>query len=83
MPFKCKMQVLNLACVEAAVRTGLALGGTVNQRSYFDRKHYFYVDLPHGYQITQQRQPVVIGGTLAVPSGDHTKRVRIQRIQVI
>jgi GatB/GatE catalytic domain len=44
-------QMVNRGCVEAAVRTGLALGGQVNQRSWFDRKHYFYVDLPHGYQV--------------------------------
>lgn len=49
------IQVLNQRCVEAAVLTGLALNGTINLRSSFDRKHYFYFDLPLGYQITQQR----------------------------
>lgn len=45
------LQRVNRACVEAAVRTGVALGGTINQRSTFDRKHYVYPDLPHGYQV--------------------------------
>jgi len=46
-------QVLNRYCVEQAVRAGLALNGNVNKFSTFDRKHYFYCDLPQGYQITQ------------------------------
>jgi hypothetical protein len=54
-------QSLNWACVEAAARTGFAVGGTVNATSRFDRKHYFYADLPHGYQITQQDHPIVSG----------------------
>jgi Asp-tRNA(Asn)/Glu-tRNA(Gln) amidotransferase B subunit len=48
-------QVLNQRCVDAAVLTGLAINGTINLRSTFDRKHYFYCDLPLGYQITQQK----------------------------
>lgn len=48
------LPVLNLACVDQAVKTGLALNGTINLVSRFDRKHYFYSDLPTGYQITQQ-----------------------------
>lgn len=47
-------QVLNKHCVQQAIRTGLALGGRINLRSWFERKHYFYCDLPQGYQITQQ-----------------------------
>jgi aspartyl-tRNA(Asn)/glutamyl-tRNA(Gln) amidotransferase subunit B len=46
-------QSLNTKCVELAVRTGLALDSTIQRRSSFDRKHYFYSDLPSGYQITQ------------------------------
>lgn len=45
------LKVLNRGCVEAAVRTGIALGGTINLTSSFDRKHYFYPDLPHGFQV--------------------------------
>ncbi|TMS23811.1 Glutamyl-tRNA(Gln) amidotransferase subunit B, mitochondrial [Larimichthys crocea] len=56
------LPVLNKRCVEAAVMTGLALNCTINRKSLFDRKHYFYADLPSGYQITQQRQPIAVDG---------------------
>eukprot|EP00063_Salmo_salar_P075612 XP_014050447.1 PREDICTED: glutamyl-tRNA(Gln) amidotransferase subunit B, mitochondrial-like [Salmo salar] len=58
------LPVLNRRCVEAAVMTGLALNCTINRKSLFDRKHYFYADLPAGYQITQQRLPIAVDGTL-------------------
>jgi len=57
---------LNAHCVAAAARTGLALGGTVAETTLFDRKHYFYCDMPLGYQITQQLAPIVTGGALSV-----------------
>ncbi|XP_074551486.1 glutamyl-tRNA(Gln) amidotransferase subunit B, mitochondrial [Halichoeres trimaculatus] len=59
------LPVLNKRCVEAAVMTGLALNCTINKKSLFDRKHYFYADLPTGYQITQLRQPIAVDGMLA------------------
>ncbi|XP_064417763.1 glutamyl-tRNA(Gln) amidotransferase subunit B, mitochondrial isoform X2 [Latimeria chalumnae] len=59
------LPVLNRRCVEAAVMTALALNCTINKKSLFDRKHYFYADLPAGYQITQQRLPIAVGGTLS------------------
>ncbi|KAJ8281125.1 hypothetical protein GJAV_G00063810 [Gymnothorax javanicus] len=58
------LPVLNKRCVEAAVMTGLALNCTINRKSLFDRKHYFYADLPAGYQITQQRAPIAVDGVL-------------------
>uniref|UniRef100_A0A8C9BTE2 Glutamyl-tRNA(Gln) amidotransferase subunit B, mitochondrial n=1 Tax=Phocoena sinus TaxID=42100 RepID=A0A8C9BTE2_PHOSS len=58
------LPVLNRRCVEAAVMTGLALDCHINRRSLFDRKHYFYADLPAGYQITQQRLPIAVNGSL-------------------
>ncbi|KAM9363933.1 glutamyl-tRNA(Gln) amidotransferase subunit B, mitochondrial [Symphorus nematophorus] len=58
------LPVLNKRCVEAAVMTGLALSCTINRKSLFDRKHYFYADLPAGYQITQQRRPIAVDGVL-------------------
>ena len=58
---------LNKVCVAMAVRTGLALGGDVHALSAFDRKHYWYPDLPHGFQVTQQAHPVVTGGDLTFP----------------
>ncbi|XP_067848204.1 glutamyl-tRNA(Gln) amidotransferase subunit B, mitochondrial isoform X2 [Heptranchias perlo] len=59
------LPVLNRHCVEGAVMTGLALNCTINKKSTFDRKHYFYADLPVGYQITQQRCPIATNGNLA------------------
>ena len=61
------LPVLNGRCVEAGLLTSLALGCQVHDVSYFDRKHYFYSDLPQGYQITQQRRPLAVGGSLDVP----------------
>ncbi len=68
------LPVLNRAAVEHAVRFGLAVNGTINRRSVFARKNYFYPDLPKGYQISQYEAPIVQGGFLDIP-----KRVRITR----
>ncbi|XP_027782493.2 glutamyl-tRNA(Gln) amidotransferase subunit B, mitochondrial [Marmota flaviventris] len=83
------LPVLNRRCVEAAVMTGLALNCHINKKSSFDRKHYFYADLPAGYQITQQRLPIAANGSLAysVCVGKKrgqlvSKRVRIKQIQL-
>ncbi|KAF7730430.1 hypothetical protein EC973_002237 [Apophysomyces ossiformis] len=61
---------LNKHCVELAVKTALALNGSVQRRSTFDRKHYFYPDLPQGYQITQQREPIARGGRIRLTELD-------------
>ncbi|KAI8142522.1 Aspartyl/glutamyl-tRNA amidotransferase subunit B [Fennellomyces sp. T-0311] len=61
---------LNERCVELAVKTALALKADVQHRSTFDRKHYFYPDLPQGYQITQQREPIARGGMIALTELD-------------
>jgi len=58
------LPVLNRKCVEAAIMTGLALSCQINLVSEFDRKHYFYADMPAGYQITQQRLPLASDGSL-------------------
>ncbi|KAG3109804.1 Glutamyl-tRNA(Gln) amidotransferase subunit B [Phytophthora idaei] len=58
------LPVINRECVHQAIRTGLAVDATVHPRSLFERKHYFYCDLPLGYQLTQQRAPVASGGAL-------------------
>ncbi|XP_076995931.1 glutamyl-tRNA(Gln) amidotransferase subunit B, mitochondrial isoform X1 [Tamandua tetradactyla] len=83
------LPVLNRRCVEAAVMTGLALNCHINKKSLFDRKHYFYADLPAGYQITQQRLPVAVNGSLTYGvcvgnkrSQMSTKTVRIKQIQL-
>ena len=60
------LPVLNKFCLFQAARAGCLLNGKVNTRSVFERKHYFYADLPGGFQVTQQRSPVVTGGSLHV-----------------
>ncbi|XP_030207394.1 glutamyl-tRNA(Gln) amidotransferase subunit B, mitochondrial [Gadus morhua] len=72
------LPVLNRRCVEAAVMTALALNCTINKKSFFDRKHYFYADLPAGYQITQQRRAVAVDGQLAYSLLGGRKRNQIQ-----
>jgi aspartyl-tRNA(Asn)/glutamyl-tRNA(Gln) amidotransferase subunit B len=69
------LPVLNRAAVEHAIRFGLAVNATINKRSIFARKNYFYPDLPKGYQISQYETPIVQGGSLRIESKD----VRITR----
>jgi aspartyl-tRNA(Asn)/glutamyl-tRNA(Gln) amidotransferase subunit B len=73
------LPVLNRGAVERAIRFGLAVGGTINRRSVFARKNYFYPDLPKGYQISQYEIPVVEGGALAFATDAGEKRVRLTR----
>lgn len=68
------LPVINKVCVEQAVRTGLGLKAQINLYSVFDRKNYFYPDLPQGYQISQFLQPVVGAGTLVLDMEDGTSR---------
>jgi aspartyl-tRNA(Asn)/glutamyl-tRNA(Gln) amidotransferase subunit B len=77
------LPIINQECVDQAIRSGLAIHGKINLHSMFDRKHYFYCDLPSGYQITQYQHPVVSGGHLDISLPDHTmKSVAIERIQL-
>jgi aspartyl-tRNA(Asn)/glutamyl-tRNA(Gln) amidotransferase subunit B len=62
-----------------AIRFGMAVGAQINQTSIFDRKNYFYADLPKGYQITQMDLPIVLGGTIDIKAGDGIKTVNITR----
>ncbi|MGO4875613.1 Asp-tRNA(Asn)/Glu-tRNA(Gln) amidotransferase subunit GatB [Pedobacter psychrotolerans] len=74
---------LNKEVVAKAVRIGLALNCTVNQLNHFDRKNYFYADLPKGYQITQDNQPICINGFLEVELNDGSKKkIGINRIHL-
>ena len=73
------LPVLNRGAVERAIRLGLAVGATLNRRSIFARKNYFYPDLPKGYQISQYEIPVVAGGTIRFHVGDKEKVVRLTR----
>ena len=73
------LPVLNRGAVERAIRFGLAVGATINRRSIFARKNYFYPDLPKGYQISQYEIPVVLGGSLRIRVDDADKVVRLTR----
>jgi aspartyl-tRNA(Asn)/glutamyl-tRNA(Gln) amidotransferase subunit B len=73
------LPVLNKGAVERAIRFGLAIGGSINRRSIFARKNYFYPDLPKGYQISQYELPIVQGGSLTIYLKDGEKVVRLTR----
>ena len=77
------LPVINEECIAQAVRTGLGLKAKINLRSVFDRKNYFYPDLPQGYQISQYKQPIVGEGTVTVdlPDGE-TITVGIERLHL-
>ena len=76
------LPVINEECVAQAVRTGLGLKAAINLKSVFDRKNYFYPDLPQGYQISQYKQPVVGEGMVEIDVDGETKRVRIERLHL-
>ncbi|MFO1128455.1 MAG: Asp-tRNA(Asn)/Glu-tRNA(Gln) amidotransferase subunit GatB [Rhodospirillales bacterium] len=77
------LPVLNRRCIEQAVRTGLGLNGRINLESVFERKNYFYPDLPAGYQISQYQQPLVGEGRVTVDLADGTTReIGIERLHV-
>ncbi|MDC7788698.1 Asp-tRNA(Asn)/Glu-tRNA(Gln) amidotransferase subunit GatB [Rhodoplanes sp. TEM] len=77
------LPVINEECVRQAIRTGLGLKARINLRSVFDRKNYFYPDLPQGYQISQYKSPIVGEGEVVVdmPDGE-TVRVGIERLHL-
>ena len=77
------LPVLNFDCIELAVKTGLAINAEINKKSQFDRKHYFYPDLPQGYQITQLYEPIVKNGYIEIETSDElTKKIRIKQIHL-
>jgi aspartyl-tRNA(Asn)/glutamyl-tRNA(Gln) amidotransferase subunit B len=77
------LPVINEACVKQAVRTGLGLKAQINRRSTFDRKNYFYPDLPQGYQISQYKSPIVGEGEVTVELSDgETITVGIERLHL-
>lgn len=77
------LPVLNAYCVEQAVRTGLGLNAQINLTSVFERKNYFYPDLPQGYQISQFQHPIVGEGEIEIDLADGTiKPVRIERLHM-
>ena len=77
------LPVINWKCVEQAVRTGLGLKSEINRYSVFDRKNYFYPDLPQGYQISQYLQPIVGEGEIEIDlEGGAVKKVGIERLHL-
>src|SRR5688572_18411208 len=76
------LPVINEACVAQAVRTGLGLNARINLVSVFDRKNYFYPDLPQGYQISQYKQPIVGEGVVEVDVDGETVTVGIERVHL-
>ena len=77
------LPVINRFCVEQAVRTGLGLNAEINLVSVFDRKNYFYADLPQGYQISQFKQPIVGEGSISITLSDGSSRdIGIERLHL-
>ena len=77
------LPVINARCVEQAVRTGLGLNARINLRSLFDRKNYFYADLPQGYQISQYKDPIVGEGAVEIDlEGGGTRTIGIERLHL-
>ncbi len=77
-----QLPVLNTVAVDKSILTGLAINAKINLESKFDRKNYFYPDLPKGYQISQFAVPIVEGGYLDIPTEDGEKRIGITRIHM-
>jgi aspartyl-tRNA(Asn)/glutamyl-tRNA(Gln) amidotransferase subunit B len=73
------MPQLNLFCVQQAIKTGIALNGVIQRKNEFDRKHYFYPDLPSGFQITQYFHPIVKGGYIFLKNG---KKINLHQIHI-
>jgi len=77
------LPVINAVCIEQAVRSGLGLNARINRRSVFERKNYFYADLPAGYQISQYQHPIVGEGTIVLDMKDgSTREIGIERLHL-
>jgi len=76
------LPVINEECVAQAIRTGLGIKSQINLKSVFDRKNYFYPDLPQGYQISQYKQPIVGEGEIEIDADGETMTVGIERLHL-
>tara|TARA_B110001452_G_scaffold177661_1_gene149055 strand:+ start:1717 stop:3198 length:1482 start_codon:yes stop_codon:yes gene_type:complete len=76
------LPVINEYCVKQAVKTGLGLNATINPYSVFDRKNYFYADLPQGYQISQYKFPIVGEGEITLDMPNGSKKIGIERLHL-
>ena len=76
------LPVINQFCIEQSIKTGLGLKAKINLHSVFDRKNYFYADLPQGYQISQYKNPIVGEGELILDMPYGTKKIGIERLHL-
>ena len=73
------LPVVNEKCIEASVKTGFGLNAKINKYSRFDRKNYFYADLPQGYQISQLYYPIVGEGFIEITTSEGTRKNGVER----
>jgi len=76
------LPVINEFCIKQAVKTGVGLNAAINKKSIFDRKNYFYADLPQGYQISQYKDPIVGEGSILLDLPEGEKKVGIERLHL-
>ena len=76
------LPVINEFCIKQAIKTGIGLNAKINNKSIFDRKNYFYADLPQGYQISQYKDPIVGEGSVVLDLTSRSKTVRIERLHL-
>ena len=76
------LPVINEHCIKQAVKTGIGLKAKINKRSIFDRKNYFYADLPQGYQISQYKNPIVGEGSVVLDMPNGEKNIGIERLHL-
>ena len=73
---------VNTKAIQKGIQLALAIGSKINKENRFDRKHYFYPDSPKGYQITQDRLPICVGGSLDLYEGDATRTIRFHHVHM-
>ena len=76
------LPVINEFCIKQAIKTGIGLNAKINKKSIFDRKNYFYADLPQGYQISQYKNPIVGEGTVTLDLPNGEKKIGIERLHL-
>ena len=76
------LPVINEFCIKQAIKTGIGLKAKINKKSVFDRKNYFYADLPQGYQISQYKNPIVGEGTVILDMPYGQRKIGIERLHL-
>ncbi len=76
------LPVINKFCIEQAVKSGIGLNAKINKKSIFDRKNYFYQDLPQGYQISQYKDPIVGEGFIEIETENGQKKIGVERLHL-